>query len=463
MKTSALLSLATIAAGSSFCGKKPQLFMAGAATADITPDPDVTLRGPIAGALHPQGVLDMLNARALVLDDGSSQIGIVVCDVCIISREICDNAKELILHRTGIPPERILISATHSHMAVRAIDLGHGEAHERYMERLAVWIADAVEKAFYNLAPAKIGWGVGNKPEHCLNRLWFMKPGTIRPNPFGETTDQVVMGGFRDKENAIGPSGPIDPDLSVLSVQHLDGRPMALLANYNIHYGVSGNMVSADYFGHYAREMENLAGNNGGYPPMVAIMSNGTSGDINRGGEPAGLALSLAEETMNILKEIKYYSWVPLVMEESELEISIRLPDQKRIRWAEHVLSDDWQKPADAHPWTEIYARNNLKLATWPPVMPFKFQAMRIGELGIAAVPTESYAKTGLAIKKESPLKSTFIIGIANGYGGYLPTPEDHKLGGYSTWQTTSSFMEKDAEPKIRREIVRLLESVARG
>jgi len=42
-----------------------------------------------------------------------------------------------------------------------------------------------------------------------------------------------------------------------------------------------------------------------------------------------------------------------------------------------------------------------------------------------------------------------------------LPPPEQHKLGGYTTWPTTSSCLEVDAEPKIRRELLRLLRAVA--
>ena len=86
---------------------------------------------------------------------------------------------------------------------------------------------------------------------------------------------------------------------------------------------------------------------------------------------------------------------------------------------------------------------------------------MRIGELGIAAVPTETYAETGLAIKQNSVLKPTFIVSLANGYSGYLPTPRQHELGGYTTWLARSSFLEVAAEPKLRTELLRLLGKVA--
>jgi len=88
--------------------------------------------------------------------------------------------------------------------------------------------------------------------------------------------------------------------------------------------------------------------------------------------------------------------------------------------------------------------------------VPLIIQAMRIGDLGIAAIPCEVFAETGLAIKQQSPFQQTFTIELANGYNGYLPTPEQHKLGGYETWRARSSYLETDAAPKILDTVMAL-------
>ena len=80
--------------------------------------------------------------------------------------------------------------------------------------------------------------------------------------------------------------------------------------------------------------------------------------------------------------------------------------------------------------------------------------------VAIAAAPCEVFAETGLAIKKHSPFPKTFTIELANGYGGYLPGPEQHKLGGYETWPARSSFLEVEAEPKIRETLDQLLKQL---
>jgi hypothetical protein len=90
-----------------------------------------------------------------------------------------------------------------------------------------------------------------------------------------------------------------------------------------------------------------------------------------------------------------------------------------------------------------------------------ELQAIRIGDLGITALPCEAFGSTGLEIKRKSPLQPTFNIDLANGYFGYLPPPEQHKLGGYTTWRARTSMLEVDAEPKVVTTILEMLEGVA--
>jgi len=66
-----------------------------------------------------------------------------------------------------------------------------------------------------------------------------------------------------------------------------------------------------------------------------------------------------------------------------------------------------------------------------------------------------------LRVKAESPLKPTFNVSLANGYAGYLPPPDQHKLGGYTTWRARSSCLEEEAEPNIVAKILELLNTVA--
>ena len=101
-------------------------------------------------------------------------------------------------------------------------------------------------------------------------------------------------------------------------------------------------------------------------------------------------------------------------------------------------------------------------LAKYLPTVKVKIQAIRIGELGIVAIPCEVFTQIGLDIKKRSPLKPTFTIELANSYNGYLPTPDQHKLGGYETWRARSSYLEVEASTKITKTVMDLLANVAK-
>ena len=76
-----------------------------------------------------------------------------------------------------------------------------------------------------------------------------------------------------------------------------------------------------------------------------------------------------------------------------------------------------------------------------------------------SAIPFETFAETGMEIKEKSPFKSTFVIELANGYNGYLPTPEQHELGGYETWLSTNK-VEKEASVKIVAKLLNQLSSL---
>jgi hypothetical protein len=454
-------------------GERPRVLRAGAATTKITPALGVSLEGYFMKLGPVAAVHDELLARALVLDDGKQRIAICVCDMTVIPGEIFDRAKQIVHRKTGLPPDRMLMSATHTHAAPR-VGLGQGKIDRQFYEMLVEQIAAAVIQATGRLAPAKIGWGSRQKPEYCFNRRWWMKPNTIPPNPFGRTTDRVQFNPPRSGDNLVRPAGPVDPEVSVVSVQHADGRPLAVLANYSIHYvgGYARGHVSADYFGVFARRLGELLAPGDRQPQFVGIMSNGTSGNIGGGIDFRGprkryppwtrmeeVGGALADDVAGTVRNIEHHDWVSLSMCERDIGLGIRRPDSERLEWVDTVLTGGKGQPA--HRWTPIYANEALLLSKYPETMPVKLQALRIGDLTIGAIPCEVFAETGLALKQASPTADTFIIELANQYHGYLPTPEQHALGAYETWDARSSCLERFADPKIRTAMLELFDQVA--
>src|SRR5206468_2237523 len=152
--------------------------------------------------------------------------------------------------------------------------------------------------------------------------------------------------------------------------------------------------------------------------------------------------------------KIKYHDWAPLKMAESKLPLSYRAPDESRLAWARKVAATI-QGPVPSTQ-AEIYALEAIYLHDRPRTE-LKLQALRIGDLGIAAIPNEVYALTGLKIKAQSPFTTTFNIELANGSEGYIPPPEQHVLGGYTTWPARTAGLEVQAEPRITLTALSLL------
>ena len=441
---------------------------AGAATSNITPDMGVVLDGTIMKIGPARHVHDELHARCLVLDDGETKLAIAICDVTMMEASIVDEAKALLKEHLDLPPENILIAATHTHSAPRAISVGFGPDNDAYHHFLARRIADGIRRAAFQLAPAKIGWGSLNKPEFVFNRRWFVDPTSKRANPFGRIGERVQFG--PSESEAEKPSGPVDPEFFVLSVRHADGRPMCVLGNYGLHYigGVPTGHVSADYFGVFADRVQELLSADRQEPPFVGILSNGTSGDVNAvnyknrtGGKRSyermeEVAGTLAKAAAEIIQGLDHRDDVKLGAQMTQLLLAVRKPAPDQIAWAEAMLAtDEAKKPKLSRP--VVYANETLGLAKYPDSIPITLQAFRIGDLAIASAPCEVFAKTGLDIKSESAAQATFTIELANGYGGYLPPPEQHEYGGYETWPARSSFLEVEAEPKIRSALVELI------
>ena len=443
-------------------------FRAGAATNNISPWLGLSINGGMRDH-KAEHVHDELHARALVLDDGKTRLAIVVADSCMIPREVVAEAKARIRERSGIEPDHVLISATHAHSCPAAAGVFQSDADESYRKFLATRIADAVQRGINNLAPARIGWGVGKNDRQVFNRRWKMKPGTIPADPFGKTTDQVEMNPPGGSPNLIEPAGPIDPEVSVVSVQSTDGRPMALLANYSLHYvgGVGSNHASADYFGVFADRVRERLEADRLDPPFVAMMTNGTSGDINNVNfrEPRKppppyaqiriVADDLAEEAVRVAKAIEYQDRVSLDARAADLTLGVRMPSKEDVERAEALLSR--AKGPDLRAVEEIYARETVLLSKSPDKVTATVQAIRIGTLGIVAIPCEVFVEIGLDLKARSPFRPTFTIELANGYNGYLPTRAQHALGGYETWRARSSYLEVDAAAKITDKLLALL------
>ena len=408
-------------------------FKAGAAMTNITPP----LGCALAGHYWPRyadDVFDELHAKAIAMTDGTTQLAIVVCDLIAITRDRCDAVKTRAEKLCGIPAANILVAGTHTHTGPAPCDLLGVPPEKAYMDWAVLKIADAVALAHRRMKDAVAGAATGAVAQ-VFNRRWWMKDGTVKMNP-----------GYQNP-GLVRPAGPVDPQLSVLAIETPEREPIALLANYALHYVGAGSSseICADYFAFFGRALTRAVGK-----PFVAIMSNGCSGDINNAdfsrpvhpaykiprGQTERVAGICAAEALRVWREkVQMSPDITLGVASREVEVF-----RKQVPKEELEAAKARAAKGDVGNSDYLWAWEKVRVNELPASFPTLLQALRIGDIGIVGLPGEIFCEYGLQIKAFSPFKVTLPIELANGYLGYHPTDQALKEGSYETWTAVSSL-----------------------
>ena len=430
-----------------------QTLRAGAAAVDITPKAfPLNMPGGFSANMA-ESAHDPLHARALVFDDGKTRLAMVVVDNLGAGPDVLDEAKAIAAAKTGMSADKMLICSTHTHSGPPLNARSEPEAV--YRKLFVEGVAESIIKAHAALRPAAVGASAHPLPDEVFNRRWYLKPGKMPLNPFGRL-DTVKMNPGTDPNTLDRPAGPIDPDITILSIQDAKRKPLALLANYSLHYvgAPPKGQISADYFGEFARLMPSRLH---GDESFVAMMSNGASGDINNipftvtrpPREPFEQIRIVAQKAADTAwfahrKIEKHRSDVRLGMLQREITLKYRRPTAREVAEAKAVLAVKDKEAIEKLPrLAQNYASRVVSAAERPEdTLTVKIQAIRIGDLAVCGIPFETFVEIGLDLKKHSPFLQTMVIGLANGRHGYLPTPKHHKLGGYETWLGTNHVQE---------------------
>jgi hypothetical protein len=465
----------------------PPPLQAGAATSNITPELGTIIVGGFAPypARH---VHDELHARCLVLDDGETKIALVVCDLLGLHRSVSVEARRLIEEATGIPPENVLISATHTHSAGTALGknrYANEQVLDDYQRFVARRVADGVSRAVNLLRPAEIAFGTVDIPEYVHNRRWLMREGSMQPNVLGKI-DKARMNPPVGSPDLVEPAGPVDPTVSIVALREPGGRLIAVYSAYSQHYigGTGPAHISADYYGVFCETLKKLQGDENADPPFVAMLANGTSADINSTDRinprprsapyerMRAIAEDMAGKVNATLAEMAWKDRAPLAARFVDLPLAWREVDPELLAWAADVEAKAPKLPEGNIPvgakWatTPEFVRplsyagrvQLLAQAEQPALIPI--QLLQIGDIGIGTSPCETFAEIGLEFKEHSPFAHSFMVSLAHGYIGYLPTPRHFELGGYETWPGTN-YLEPQASVKILDALMEMAGEIA--
>jgi len=448
-------------------------FNAGASQVDITP-----AIGSIVGVdffnHYARYIHDPLFAKALVFENERIKLAIVVVDICIMPSDLMFEIKSLIERKTGIIPQNIMLSSTHTHGAGNVAGLLFGGVDIAYRLKLPGLIVKAVDLAIKKLKPAKTASGSVDVPEHLLCRRYLMKEDYVAPNPVTGKTDQVKTNPFGAEHLIKEPAAPTDPGVGFLAVKGIDDSWIALMGNYSMHYVGDWHVdtITADYYGEFSRQIQHKLNADDDF---VGMMSYGTGGDVNiwdfihpdrypkeQFAKTKLIAGDLSHKVYKALSKVQWQNNPSLIVQNAELELLVRKPSVEDLNAAKKKLAEnDFDNlEINSEGMLMIYAREQILLNEYPDTSISTIQAIKIGNLIIGALGGEFFSETGLLLKESLSGNNYFTICLANTYGGYIPPAHELEKGGYETWRARSSFLESSAEYKIRNKLLELIQNM---
>ena len=428
---------------------------AGLARIEITPSGPIRMEGMLR-AHDSTGVHDPIFAKALVLSNGpqpANAFAIVALDVCAMSAESCHTIRTLAEKRTGIPFGRIIVAAKHNHSGPATRD-SQNESEKDYVQSLVQKVVALIEEAAGRLEPAAIGCASGREKTISHYRRLLADDGHVVMNWESWPAERIVR-----------PLGVIDPEVGVLKIMSADGknRLLGVLFNHAGHPNVmSGDnyLISPDYPGRAEVLLEEKGGG-------LAIFINGAQGSMDIDGlrdrDWAGVervGRALADAVAGTLAAVAPRATVRLRSGSCRYTVPARKISDEEKNWAEKIVK---QTGGVVKPVADGVG-DDYKAALYLQLLKVQRQAISLEQVCLAvddyafiSFPGELFTEIGMAIKAESPFRHTYILGLANGTVGYIPTRRAIGEGGYAaeTRKTDDS-----AEDIIIAQSLELLRSV---
>ena len=398
------------------------------------------------------GVFRDLFARVIVFTDGPRKAALVLCDLIGLSRNLVQAIRKEACLKTGIPENAILISNTHSHSTPDTISAGFEDP--TYLEFLTQAVVELICRAAADLQPVRIGWKKVAIRGLARSRRQKMKDGKVFTTRYGVPSTWRV-----DPERVIG-EGPIDPDLTVVRIEGLDGEALAVISNFGCHASVALTSLdlSGDFPGEAMAILEGILGDTG-----VALCTNGAGADVDptlempywgprNNANARRLGRIFAAQVLETLERVNVQDRMSIDCEQVLVDLPvredwIRLMEVERERMVEEFDSRGVLTPV-------------ISAMVKERTIHTEVQVLRLGDLVFVAYPGETFAETGLHLKSFFKDRNIVLIELANDNIGYIPTAQAFEEGGYECGQQFAARIPPEAESQLFEAASKAISSV---
>jgi len=362
---------------------------------------------------------------------------IVSADVCRLAEPLTSAVRNAVAAEVGIPAERIIVAAKHIHsgpvttgdgeVEAEYVTTGVGEVEAEYARTLESKLVQVVKDAAGKKKPVRVGCASGKEDTISEYRRLLARDGHVVMNwePY-------------QPEDIVGPLGEVDPEVGVLKLVDLSGQVVCLLFNHAGHPNVlSGDnyLISAEYPGFAERLLEEEFGG-------TAMFVNGAQGTMDVDGlgprdwaEMERIGRKLAAAVAETAHSIEPAEGLTLRCSSVKYGLPARQIPDEQLAWAEDILKQTGGKiqPLADGVGDDYKAVLYKKLqAVQDSDIPAEQVCIALNDTAFISFPGEMYTEIGMHIKAASPFRRTYVVGLANGHVGYVPTRKAIAEGGYA-------------------------------
>ncbi|MBU0714241.1 MAG: hypothetical protein KJ964_02655 [Verrucomicrobia bacterium] len=400
-----------------------------------------------------------LRASAVVFDVASKRFCFVSCDTLIIPEDVLASAAPEIVRQAAVSFENLLICATHTHHAPSTIDILGFKRDKTFCDHLAKAIIQSAVAAARVLdnprtapdkAQAELAFAETQEATVGMNSRYLLKDGSIGWYAYAW-------------EDVVRPTGPYDPDLAVLAFRRPAGELAGLIFNHSVHNigSLSPNVWSPAFYGLTARELERRLGATTIFLPGAFGSTHNTS---EFGCTPNPRAVSTRECVHRLTAAVEHGLRLSRPLAQGPVK-AIKRPFKYRVR-----RFDEAKEAATVKSWGEKYAPDvaealqrdfhEMRVIMGPlqgREQQAWLQTIRLGDVALVGVPGELFASLGLEIRRRSPFRWTYLVGLANGTLGYIGDRAGYELGGYQLWAGQHSLTEPGTGETLVDQAVAML------